>query len=210
MPSCLSSGSLETEPRGGFLCKWFVEGELSGAACKDLVRGQQRVRFSRSSAQPAWPQRELWGLGFRGLDSQVIGCVQSPPLAFLPESSSPEQGDAGKALWVGHSSLHYIYTHFDPFPPTVLTSYQTPSLISVQPHRFLSTLNTLGSFCTISFCTLTSLCTEQSFPICFKCLLLLLIDVSAWMSPPQAFSIYSVCSGPSSLSLGLRPVLLWS
>lgn len=51
MPSCLSSGSLEAEPRGGFLCKWFVEGELSGAACKDLVRGQQsQVQQELSSA----------------------------------------------------------------------------------------------------------------------------------------------------------------
>lgn len=60
MPSYFSSGSLEAEPRGGILCKWFVEGELSGTACKDKIRGQQRGRFSRSPAQSAWPQGELW------------------------------------------------------------------------------------------------------------------------------------------------------
>lgn len=195
-PSYFSSGSLEGEPGGGFLCKWFVEGELSGAACKGRIGDSRDAGSAGAPNSASWPQRELWSMSGTAPpkvgDWAFVAWIHKFLAASIPHhwriclrAALQSKVTLLKGR-VGHSNLHYIYTcnHFEPFPPTVPTSYQTPSLTSVQPQRFLSTLNTLSSFCSMGFCTLTSLCTEQSLPICFECLLLLFIDVSALMSPP--------------------------
>lgn len=200
VPHYLSSGCLEAEPRGGFLCKWFVEGALSGAACKDRIWGKLSKEGSSAGAQPlsdsggssgAWvasqsgsPWRKGAGLLYPVFTSHWLPSTPTPSWgrgrdissrAFLVEGNSLEKGEAGKGLWVGHDSL-YTCTHFDPFPPTFLTSSyaRLSDLMSLQPHwTSFYFMNTVGSFCTNSFCMFTSLCVEESPPIRFESLLLL-------------------------------------
>lgn len=171
MPYSLSSCSLEAEPGGAFVCRWW----LSGAACNNRVRVEQRGGSTGA-------RRELWNVsgtpegkavGFGPRVRRPLAAFHSPLLAFLMEDGSPEKGEAGTGLSVGQGPTTHIPSPL-PFCPRHIPDPSSRFCAATQISFHF--LNTLGSVHRHHM-HFTSLCTEQSPLICFGRLLLLLSEV---------------------------------